>query len=441
MNINRGSILVGLLWCVALLSLMVVGTLYTSRLDLRVVKNHGDAIQAHYLALAGIEKAKALLYQDALERRRAEIHHQGELYDAPHHFRDVALGRGEFRVFRQGTIHEGSGIIYGITDEESRLNVNHASPDELRKLDRIDPEAVTAITGYRERVNLFRTTRELLIVRGVPPELLLGEDVNQDGFLDLEEGENRDGLLDAGWSGMLTVHSEARNLNASGNARVNLQEADENELSAIPGITADLAAAIVEHRNQNRFESLADLLDVRRVSRENQPGPRESGRAEAAAVPQFVPTRPPQATSPGAQTGSPPSAPRGQPLISEDLLMDIADQVTTNSERNQPGAVNINTAGANVLACLPGMDANLAQAIISYRQSNGFFENAAWLLRVPGMNRQIFKQVAPRVSTRSETFRIFSEGIVPSSGARRRVEVIVRLRGHDFETVHYRESP
>ena len=54
---SRASVLVALLWCVALLALIVVGVLHTSRLDLRVAKNYGDTIQAHYLALAGIEKA------------------------------------------------------------------------------------------------------------------------------------------------------------------------------------------------------------------------------------------------------------------------------------------------------------------------------------------------------------------------------------------------
>ena len=65
---RNGSILVGLLWCLALLSVVVIGVLHTARLDLLVVKNYGDRVQAHYLALAGIEKAKALLYQDARDR-------------------------------------------------------------------------------------------------------------------------------------------------------------------------------------------------------------------------------------------------------------------------------------------------------------------------------------------------------------------------------------
>src|SRR5437879_9370729 len=119
----KASILVGLLWCLALLSVVVIGILHTARLDLLVVKHYGDRIQAHYLALAGIEKAKALLYQDAMDRRRSGQNHGRGLYDAPQQFRDVTLGRGRFRVFRFGQPEEGGGIVYGISDEESRLNM------------------------------------------------------------------------------------------------------------------------------------------------------------------------------------------------------------------------------------------------------------------------------------------------------------------------------
>src|SRR2546430_6105761 len=201
----KASVLVGLLWCLALLSVVVIGVLHTARLNLLVVKNYGDLIQAHYLALAGIEKAKALLYQDAIDRRRSRQNHSGELYDAPQQFRDVTLGRGQFRVFRFGQPDKGGGIIYGVTDEESRLNVNRASAEELAKLYGMTPDVAAAIIDWRDEDNAvtpggaeadyyavleppclprngpLQTTRELLMVRGVSRELLLGESANQDG--------------------------------------------------------------------------------------------------------------------------------------------------------------------------------------------------------------------------------------------------------------------
>ena len=89
--------------------------------------------------------------------------------------------------------------------------------------------------------------------------------------------------------------------------------------------------------------------------------------------------------------------------------MDIADDVTTaDAGQDLAGMIDINTAALDVLACLPGVDRQLAQAIISYRQSSGFFANTAELLKVNGMTTDIFKQVAPLVSARSETFRFES---------------------------------
>jgi hypothetical protein len=48
--------------------------------------------------------------------------------------------------------------------------------------------------------------------------------------------------------------------------------------------------------------------------------------------------------------------------------------------------------------------------------------------------------VGSKVTARSETFRILSEGVVTSSGARQRLEVVVRIVGDEFETLSYRED-
>jgi competence ComEA-like helix-hairpin-helix protein len=127
-------------------------------------------------------------------------------------------------------------------------------------------------------------------------------------------------------------------------------------------------------------------------------------------------------------------------VIDEDLFQDIADDVTVDSGRDRSGVININTAGVDVLCCVPGIDRPLAQAIVSYRQSSGYFANIAGLLKVPGMTRQLFKQVAPLVDARSETYRILSEGRVKSTGTRERLQVIVRIGLHDVSTVSYRED-
>jgi general secretion pathway protein K len=436
---RNASILVGLLWCLALLSVVVIGVLHTARLDLLVVKNYGDRVQAHYLALAGIEKAKALLYQDARDRTRISKNHSGELHDAPQHFKDVTFGRGEFRVFHRGRADESGGMIYGVSDEESRLNVNTASPEELGKLIGMTPDVVAAIVDWRDADNEvtpggaeaeyytslprpylprngpLQTTRELLMVRGVSRELLLGDGASQDGSTDLEEADGNN-VFEGGWSDILTVYSTVSNVSAAGDKRVNIQSGDEAALTGIQGITPEIAKAIIAYRAQKQLQNVADLLDVTAPQNQNQPGARRNA---------------------ANQNGQPPSGPK---VISEELLLDIADGVTAQTGSDLDGVININTASLAVIKCLPGLTPELAQAIISYRQSSGYFANIAWLLRVPGMNQQIFKQIAPRLSARSETFRILSEGKVGSTGARQRIEVIVHVGLHDVETLSYRED-
>lgn len=445
---KKASILVGLLWCMALLSLIVVGVLHTARMDLLVVKNYGDRIQAHYLALAGVEKAKALLYQDAHDRSRSRQNHNGNLYNNSEQFRDIAFGRGMFRVMRRARDDEGGGVLYGISDEESRLNVNTASQDQLTNLDQLTPDIAASIIDWRDADNQvtpggaeadyynalqppyqprngpFQTVRELLMVKGISRELLLGSDLHMNGMLepadesDDESGpENAINSSDLGWAASLTVDSSVKNVNAAGEQRLNIQNADESSLAAVQGFNPAIARAIVAYRGQHQFQSLADLLDV---TAQNPSG-----------------TSPQNRQASGRNGAGSSSGPR---VVSEDLLMDVADELTTDSNQQTAGLVNVNTASLEVLSCLPGVDRQLAQAIISFRQSNGFLANIAWLMKVPGMSRDIFKQLAPLVTVRSETFRILSEGKVNSSGARQRLQVIVHVDGQDIQTLSYRED-
>jgi competence ComEA-like helix-hairpin-helix protein len=464
---RRGSILVGVLWCMVLLSVLVIGVLHTSRMDLLVVKNYGDRVQAHYLALAGVERAKALLFQDVVTRQQTAKNHTGSLYDDAKDFQNVPLGRGKFQVFRRAPQEEGGGIVYGICDEESRLNLNSASAIQLTNLAGMTPDILGAIMVWRSaaspatrdfdtrnaatsggansdyymslrppylaRNGPFQTVRELLMVRGVTPALLLGNDNNQNGFLDSDDDPADQGPPasqpppppNPGWAALLTVTDTDKNVDASGKDRVNPQTADEASLSAVPGITQAIARAIVSYRGQNQLQTLDDLLSVTAQNANQGGNPGGGSNPQAGGNQQ------------GGQNGSGNS---GAPVISQALLEQIADDLTLAGGTDLPGLININTASLEVLICLPGVEQSLAQAIINYRKSTGYFDNVAGLLKVDGMTRAIFKQMAPLITARSETYRIVAEGKINSSGARQRMEVIVHIGRSDMETLGYRED-
>jgi competence ComEA-like helix-hairpin-helix protein len=228
---------------------------------------------------------------------------------------------------------------------------------------------------------------------------------------------------------------------------VNVQTADETALTGVHGITPAIARAIVAYRGQNQLQSIADLLDVTAPNNQNQnQNQNQNRRANANSDSSSDQDNSNQSSSDTQNTSNSSNSNSGnsgsgQKVINQDLLIDVADEIsTTDSDQNLGGIINVNTASLDVLACLPGVDRQLAQAIISYRQSSGFFSNTAELLKVDGMTLAIFKQVAPLVSARSETYRIVCEGKVNSTGARQRIQAIVHVGLSDVSTLSYRED-
>jgi competence ComEA-like helix-hairpin-helix protein len=448
-----------------LLSVLVIGVLHTARMDLMVVKNYGDRVQAHYLALAAVERAKALIFQDVVTRQQTAKNHTGSLYNDPKDFQNVALGRGKLQVFRRAPQEEGGNIIYGISDEESRLNLNSASANQFTNLTGMTSDILGAIMVWRNpatqnpatqngttpggadsdyymslrppylaRNGPFQTVRELLMVRGVTPELLLGNDDNQNGFLDSDEdpadqtppGSKPPPPPNPGWAALLTVTDTDKDVDESGKDRINPETADEATLMTVAGITQPIARAIVSYRNQNQLQTLDDLLSVTAQNANQGDGnPGDGSNPQAAG---------------NQQGGGNGSGNSGAPVISQELLEQIADSLTLASGTDLTGLININTASIDVLICLPGVDRTLAQAIINYRKSTGYFDNVAGLLKVDGMTRAIFKQVVALVTARSETYRIIAEGKINSSGVRQRIEAIIHIGRSDIETLAYRED-
>ncbi len=458
-TLRSGSALVAVMWSVVLLGSVVVGLLHTTTLELRIAKNFGDRCQAHYLALAGIEKAKAMIDLEIEERKTNGTNYRSKLRDDASAFRDVKLGRGIYRVYRTGDRGDDQGrLIYGLSDEESRININTIDLGQLDKLPGFTSATAAAITDWRDfdqepseegaeqpvyaeqpvpylvRNGPIETLRELLFVRGVRPELLLGEDQNANGVLDPEEQDgaasapmdNGDAILDRGWSQYLATESAARNVSAKDERRLNINFATQDELAALPDISDDLAKSIVEFRESNQFSSIIDLLNVRRMQQRNDNNARREGGNETDGGDGGRQSQNLEAT--------------GDPLIDRELLKKIADDVTTNFGVTQAGVVNVNSASARVLSMLPGIDDELAQAIVQHRRQNQHFPTIAHLLDVRGMDQDKLKELANSLTTRSDTWRVFSEGFVPSTGARKRIEVIIRMGTFGVDTLYYRED-
>jgi len=113
---------------------------------------------------------------------------------------------------------------------------------------------------YRAKNGPLRSLDELLLVGGVTPRLLYGEDANRNGVLDPNEddgelsypSDDSNGTLDRGWLPYLTLYSRESNTDNAGQPRVNLNNSDlsalYDELSQDPDFGEEPARFIVAYR-------------------------------------------------------------------------------------------------------------------------------------------------------------------------------------------------
>lgn len=94
---------------------------------------------------------------------------------------------------------------------------------------------------------------------------------------------------------------------------------------------------------------------------------------------------------------------------------------TVDSSLTKPiaGAVNLNTAPAEVIMTLPQMTEEIAQAIVAYRDSNPMVSRGD-LLRIDEVTPAIFNAIVEKVTVVSDTFLVRALGtaqvILPGSG-------------------------
>lgn len=111
---------------------------------------------------------------------------------------------------------------------------------------------------YECKNGKLETLDEMLLIRGITPQMLFGEDANRNGLLDPNENDgmlsapydNADGILDRGWSAYLTVHSRELNLQPD---RTNKVDVNSNTLSDVydkleQDLTQEKAMFIVAYR-------------------------------------------------------------------------------------------------------------------------------------------------------------------------------------------------
>ncbi len=71
--------------------------------------------------------------------------------------------------------------------------------------------------------------------------------------------------------------------------------------------------------------------------------------------------------------------------------------VPVSTAATQPGVVDLNRAGAEEIAMVPGIGPVLANRIVRWREERGGFESVEDLLKVPGVGPALLARVRDRV--------------------------------------------
>jgi hypothetical protein len=342
---------------------------------------------------------------------------------------------------------------------------------------------------YAPRNGKLETLDELLKVQGVTPALLYGEDANRNGVLDPNEddgdaslpSDNQDGVLDRGWSAFLTVHSKETNLRSDGSPKVNLNQPLLSTLydTLEEEFGVDVATFIVAFRAYGPVKPLsngnvATTGDVdtdealRKMAEQIARGVLSSGgetpsttrngmnlaggsRVQFVSLIELIDAQVEiPADSGGGQGGQGQQGGQGgqgsgvggqvinSPWTSGDIStkwLEVLDAFTLSDADFSEGRININQAPREVLLGIPGMTADVADAIAARKLINpdgslqaGAAEvqsSTAWLFSEGLVDQKTLVGMDKFMTTRGSVYRMQAIGHFDGGGAVARVEAVI----------------
>jgi len=125
---QKGTVLVLALWSLGLLTIFAVGLGAKTRQEIILAGRLEDRARLYYAAEAGIKKSVALLKMEANGKALSKT----TLFNNPTLFREKTLGFLVFDVMHPE--YDGPRQVYGIVDEERKININKADEKTLQRL-------------------------------------------------------------------------------------------------------------------------------------------------------------------------------------------------------------------------------------------------------------------------------------------------------------------
>ncbi|MGE0001575.1 MAG: helix-hairpin-helix domain-containing protein, partial [Fimbriimonadaceae bacterium] len=265
----------------------------------------------------------------------------------------------------------GGGFRVQITDASGRLDLNTVPQEQLEQLpltteqiesllDWREPDLQPRVEGakdeyynaletpYNARLQPFQSVDELLLVKGWLPGTLFEAQTQTAGLALSTQDEEIRPLYE-----VFCVGPGSPNVTPTGTPKSNVNVATTQQLVQA-GLPNQLATAIVQRRNTvGTFTSWTQLLQTQGINQQNV----------------------------------------GQ----------VLDACTLDQTDRGLGRINVNTALPEVVSTIPGIEADVAEAVQS-RQ--GTFTSLSDLVGVPGVSVANLGQFVGRLTTGSDTFLV-----------------------------------
>lgn len=403
-----------LVFAVIVISAVVIGTIQSTAFSQAAAGRESLArVRAFWAARAGVECTIARL------EFATENPDPNDAYQVLNDMTDVAEGVVAGAVWRIATT-DGKNEVLGPADAHAKININLATVDQLLSIEPLMTEDVadsiadwidadddvnplgaeisyyqTLPHSYVPRNGPLRSIQELELVAGVSQQDVRGEDWNLNGILDPNEDDgdaswppdNADGILDRGWSGILTASSRDGGLNASGEAPIDLITTSESEVIAKTQVNSEQAKAIIEYASMGQNPTMRAFIATNLATLQQQ----ATGQAAV-----------------GGRNRN------RVPNLSNEQLTALLENFTIGSASDTapgPGKLNINTCDAETLQFLPEIEPEVADAIIAERSSRpDGFTSVLDLSEVSGITRRQLSTLYDILCTRSNVFIVTSRG-------------------------------
>jgi type II secretory pathway component PulK len=513
---RRGFVLLAVLIVLVILSLVAYQFSDMTIAEMQAADSYARSKQARSFADSGIMYVCAMLADSDFQNNQMG----GNLIDNPDFFQDQQVAssdekgpRGRFSIIAlrnpdDPLVGSGQPYRFGLCDESRKLNLNAlltiANTDPVRLqmlqmlpnmtpdlansvLDWLDGSSTSPRSGgakdeyygglvptYHCKNGPFDTLEEMLLIKDVTPQLLYGNDINRNGFLDPEEDDGS-GQVDFGWQSLVTIYSREINVDSTGNPRIFLNDQNlgnlQQNLSAA-GVPDPLTQFIIAYRlyggtatgtgtgtgpntggtpagpatnpdgtlqrvavaPQSAQATRLTATDTQSVTGQIQKDQASNNRRLASIS--SLTTLMTSSVSVPVQSGNTTRnvtlpSPLADTSQQSTLLPILFDKCTTKNQSDLPARINVNYAGQVVLSMLPGLTDAEVQSIMDNQPDptqgpvDTIYQTPAWLITKANLAPSKLSGIESYITARGQVYRFQVIGYFEDGGPAARYEVVI----------------